>query len=85
MGAPFLPRGDIENNAARPWRDPADGETNAAPERTEGLTELFDAAIRRAAELLVCASKYFDGEMGDEAFAKAVGSVGYDTGKTSLA
>ena len=80
MGAPRLPAGDIENAPRLPWRDPAD----AGTECDEGLAELFDTAVLRAAELLKAAGRYFDRAMGDDAFAAVVGNAGYDTGKTSM-
>ncbi|MCL1965047.1 MAG: zinc dependent phospholipase C family protein [Firmicutes bacterium] len=79
MGAPFLPRADIENNRCLPWRDPADPDH----ERTEGLTELFERAVLRAAELVKAAWQYFDRAMDDDAFSHIVGNIGYNTGMMS--
>jgi hypothetical protein len=81
MGAPFLPREDIENAAHALWRNPA------APDeaRSEGLSDLFSMAVARAGSLLSAAGQYFDREIDDGTFASIIGNLGYGTGIESKA
>lgn len=72
-------RADIENGAHAPWHSPFEPERT----RTEGLTELYEAGVRRAGALLTAAAKYFGNEMDEAAFALVVGNAGYDSGMES--
>lgn len=72
-------KGDIINEANAPWRSPfAPDET-----RTEGLDELFERSVLRAAELLRAANQYFDGELDEGGLSAIIGNIGYDTGLES--
>jgi len=76
---PRIPsRKDIENRARKPWASEAEPDR----ERTEGLDELFEAAVRRAVELLCAAQAYFDGRMDQETLSGIVGNIRYDLGIT---
>lgn len=74
----FVSRKDIENSAHRTWR----AKSEPLRERTEGLSELFEMAVERAAALLLFAERYFRDELSSQALAEAIGNVGYDTGMT---
>jgi len=78
MAPRFPSRKDIENNAHRPWASGAEPER----QRTEGLGELFEAAVHRGAELLRGAQAYFDGRMDEAALSGIVGNIRYDLGIT---
>lgn len=75
----FPTKEDIENRSHTPWHNPADPEIA----RTEGLEELYAAAVARAATLLEAARAYFDGALAEGALAEVVGNLGYDTGMES--
>ncbi|MDR0930070.1 MAG: zinc dependent phospholipase C family protein [Oscillospiraceae bacterium] len=76
MAPRFLPRGDFVNAGHRPWRNPA------APgvKRSEGLAELWEAALEKAQALLLAGDKYLSGEMAEAEMARAIGNLGYGTG-----
>lgn len=74
------PHEDIENNEHRPWAP------LKTPDlvRNEGLTELFEAAVGRAGQLLQASLAFYSGAMGADSFATIIGNAGYDTGTESL-
>lgn len=75
-----LAKKDIENEGNQPWHSMAEPDIA----RTESLPELLEMAVRRAAELLGGAGRYFGGEIDEAALSALIGNVGYDTGVTSL-
>jgi len=76
---PRIPsRRDIENRARKPWVS----EAEPGRERTEGLDELFEAAVQRAAALLRAAQAYLDGRMDEGSLSDIVGNIRYDLGIT---
>lgn len=79
MAPRFLSQKDIENRAHLPWHAGA----NPGVARREGLDELFEAAVRRAAELLAAANQFYDGALDEAALHAVIGNVGYDTGMES--
>lgn len=76
----FPSKKDIENSAGLPWRSAAE----PGRERTEGLSELFEAAVLRAEELLCAAQAYFNDNLSEQALAATIGNAGYDTGAEAL-
>lgn len=79
MAPRFLPKEDITNATGATWFAPAEPERP----RNEGLTQLYEQAVRHAGELLAAAERYFDGALNGDAFAEIIGNAQYDTGMTS--
>lgn len=73
-------REDIENTAHLPWHPPAEADRV----RTEGLPELYEAATKRASELLKAASAFFEDALPADALMQIIGNCGYDTGLLCL-
>jgi hypothetical protein len=76
MAPRFLPRHDFVNAQHRPWRNPAAPDV----ERSEGLAELWEAALSRAQALLEAGNQYLSGNMEEADMARILGNLGYGTG-----